>query len=133
MNKANEAEAAYEGTLRIKPDYLPAREVLGLLFFHQMKFKEAEPHLKEAGTLGSEVAEVYYALGEMEQRKNACATAIIDYKQALKLNPDYLAAGNGLKVTEDNCRQKQLPKQKRTQQPQQRQQRQQTPTATQQR
>ena len=96
-----------------------------------MKFKEAEPHLKEAGTLGSEVAEVYYGLGEIEQRKNACATAIIAYTQALKLNPDYLAARNGLKVAEDNCRQKQLPKQKPTQKPQQRQQLKKPPKATQ--
>jgi tetratricopeptide (TPR) repeat protein len=106
LNKTKEAEASYERAVNIKSDYLPAREVLGLLYFHQMNFKEAERHLKEAGTLESVAAEVYYALGEIEQRENACATAIIGYKQALKLNPDYLAARNGLKVAEDNCRQK---------------------------
>jgi Flp pilus assembly protein TadD len=68
VNKAKEAEAAYEETIKIKSDYLPAREALGLLCFHQMKFKAAEPHLKEARTLGSTVAEVYYGLGEIEQR-----------------------------------------------------------------
>ncbi len=131
LNKSNEAEAAYEEAVKIKSDYLPAREALGLLYFHQMKFKEAEPHLKEARTLGSEVAEVYYGLGEIEQRENACVTAIIGYRQALKLNPDYLAARNGLKVAEDNCRQKQLQNQKQTQPPKQRQQLQQPPKATQ--
>jgi tetratricopeptide (TPR) repeat protein len=127
LNKAKEAEAAYGGTINVKSDYLPAREVLGLLYFHQMNFKEAEPQLKEARTLGSQVAEVYYGLGEIEQRENACATAIMGYKQALKLNPDYLAARNGLKVSEDDCRQKQLQKQKQTPPPQQRQKLQQPP------
>lgn len=120
LNKTNEAEAAYEEVVKIKSDYLPAREALGLLYFHQKKIQEAEMHLKEARTLKSEVAEVYYCLGEIEQRENACATAIIAYKQALKLDPNYLAARNGLKVEEEACRQKQLPQQKQTQQLRQR-------------
>ena len=131
LNKANEAAEAYEEAVKIKSDYLPAREVLALLYFHQKKFQEAETHLKEARTLKSEVAEVYYCLGEIEQRENACRTAIIAYRQALKLNPDYVAARNGLKAAEAACRQKQLQQQKQTQQPQQRQQIQQAPRTNQ--
>jgi tetratricopeptide (TPR) repeat protein len=120
LNKAKEAIEAYEETVKIKADYLSAREALGLLYFHQKKIQEAETHLKEARTLKSEVAEVYYCLGEIEQREHACKTAIIAYKQVLKLDPDYVAARNGLKIAEEDCRKKQLPQQKQTQQPQQR-------------
>ena len=112
VDKFNEAEAAYEETVKLKSEYLPAREALGLLCFHRMKFKEAKTHLKEAGTLGSRMAEVYYGLGEIDQRENACSTAINNYREALKLNPEYLAARNGLKVTEEDCRQKPLHQQK---------------------
>lgn len=120
LNKAKEAEEAYENAVKLKSDYLSAREALGLLCFHQKKFKEAEEHLKLARTLGSKVAEVYYAWGEIEQREHSCRTAIISYKQALKLDPDYLAARNGLKVAEEDCRQKRLPQPQQKPQPQQR-------------
>ena len=126
LNKAKEAAEAYEETLRIKSDYLPAREAAGLLYFKQKKFQLAETHLKEARTLKSEVAEVYYCLGEIEQREKACKTAIIAYKQALELNPDFVAARNGLKAAEAACRQKQLQQQK-IPQPEQQQQSPKTP------
>jgi Tfp pilus assembly protein PilF len=107
LSKAKEAEEAYEEALKIDPKSLPVREALGLNYFHQKKFGDAEKHLKEARTLGSKVPEVYYCLGEIEQREHACKTAIIAFKQALKLNPDYMAARNGLKAAEESCRQRQ--------------------------
>lgn len=106
-NKTKEAEEAYEEALKIDPKSLSAREALGLNYFHQKKFDNAEKHLKEARTLGSKKAEVYYCLGEIEQREHACKTAIVAFKQALKLDPDYMAARNGLKAAEEACRQKQ--------------------------
>jgi tetratricopeptide (TPR) repeat protein len=109
LNKAKEAAEAYEEALKIKSDYLPAREAAGLLYFQQKKFQEAEVHLKEARTLKSEVAEIYYCLGEIEQRENACKTAIIAYNQALKLKPDYVAARNGLKAARAACSKKKSP------------------------
>ena len=108
-NKAKEAEDAYEEAVKIQPKNLSAREALGLNCFHQKKFKEAEHHLKEARRLGSKIPEVYYCLGEIEQREHACKTAIIAFRQALKLDPDYMAARNGLKAAEEACRQKQMP------------------------
>ncbi len=107
LKKAKEAEEAYEAALKIEPKNLPAREALGLNYFHQKKFDDAEKHLKEARTLKSKIPEVYYCLGEIEQREHACKTAIISFKQALKLDPDYMQARNGLKAAEDDCRQKQ--------------------------
>lgn len=107
LKKAKEAEEAFEEALKIEPKNLSARESLGLNYFHQKKFDEAEKHLKEARTLGSKVAEVYYCLGEIEQREHACKTAIIAFKQALKLDPDYMPARNGLKAAEEACRKRQ--------------------------
>ncbi|MBI4765305.1 MAG: tetratricopeptide repeat protein [Deltaproteobacteria bacterium] len=106
LARPKEAIASYEAALKIKPDYLPAREAAGLLYFQQKQFQEAEAHLKLARTLESKVAEVYYCLGEIEQREKACKTAIIAYEQALKLNPDYVAARNGLKAAQAACRKK---------------------------
>ncbi len=110
LTRPEEAIVSYEAALKIKPDYLPAREAAGLLFFQQKKFQEAEPHLKIARTLGSKVAEVYYSLGEIQQRENTCKPAIVAFKQALTLNPDYVAARNGLEAAKAACKKKQ-PKQ----------------------
>jgi Tfp pilus assembly protein PilF len=108
-NMAKEAEEAYEEAVKIQPKNLAAREALGLNCFHQKKYDEAEHNLKEARTLGSKIPEVYYCLGEIEQREHSCKTAIISFRQALKLDPDYMAARNGLKAAEEACRQKQMP------------------------
>jgi Tfp pilus assembly protein PilF len=107
QDKAIEAEAAYETAVKIDPRSLPAREALGLNRFHQKKFEKSEDHLKEARTLGSKLPEIYYCLGEIEQREHFCKTAIIAFKQALALDPDYMPARNGLKAAEDDCRPKQ--------------------------
>lgn len=108
LNQAKEAAEAYLEAIKIRSNYLPAQEAVGLVYFQQRQFKEAETHLREAQKLGSKIAEVYYGLGEIEQRKDSCETAIIAYEQALRLNPDYLAARNGLKVAKYACRQKKI-------------------------
>ena len=117
MNKANEAEAAFEEAVKIEPSNLSAREALGLNRFHQKKFDASENHLKEARTLGSKIPEIYYCLGEIEQREHFCKTAIIAYKQALALDPDYMPARNGLKSAEADCKKKPPVKKQRPVQP----------------
>ena len=117
MNKAKEAETAFEEAVKIEPNNLPAREALGLNRFHQKKFDASENHLKIARTLGSKIPEIYYCLGEIEQREHFCKTAIIAYKQALALDPDYLPARNGLKAAEADCRKKQPVQKQRPVQP----------------
>jgi hypothetical protein len=37
--------------------------------------------------LGSKIPEIYYCLGEIEQREHFCKTAIIAYKQVLSTGP----------------------------------------------
>jgi tetratricopeptide (TPR) repeat protein len=106
LKRTKEAEESYEEAIRIDPKHLPSREALGLAYFKMDKYKNAEPHLKAARTLDSKVPEVYFALGEIEQKEKACRTAIIAYKQALKLNPNYLEAHNALKIAEADCRKK---------------------------
>jgi Tfp pilus assembly protein PilF len=115
QNKGKEAEDAFSEAVKIEPKNLSAREALGLNCFHQKKFDKAENHLKVARTLKSKVPEVYYCLGEIEQREHYCKTAIISFKQALKLDPDYMEARNGLKAAEIACRKK---PQQQVQQPQ---------------
>jgi Tfp pilus assembly protein PilF len=110
MNKIKEAEDAYEQAVKIKSDYLPAREALGLICFRQKKFVEAEKSLEIASKHGSTLPEVYYSLGQIDQRENECKDAIVNYKKALKLDPDYLPAQNGLKAPEKDCKPSQQPK-----------------------
>ena len=117
LNKASEAEAAFEEAVKLEPNNLSAREALGLNRFHQKKFDESENHLKLARTLGSKLPEIYYCLGEIEQREHFCKPAITAYKQALALDPDYLPARNGLKAAEADCRKKHPVKKQRTVQP----------------
>jgi eukaryotic-like serine/threonine-protein kinase len=117
LNKDKEAEESYEQAIKIKSDYLPALEGLGLVCFKQKKYLQAEKGLKPARALGSKNPEIYYAFGEIEQRENECKFAQILFKQALSLNPDYQAARNGLAAAEQACKQKQ----QRQQQPQQQQ------------
>jgi Tfp pilus assembly protein PilF len=105
MNMAQEAENAFVEAVKLEPRNLAAREALGLNRFHQKKFGASEDHLKEARILGSKIPEVYYALGEIEQREKFCKTAIIAFKQALVLDPDYMPAKNGLIAAEAACKQ----------------------------
>jgi Tfp pilus assembly protein PilF len=123
LDRAKEAESAFETAVKLEPKNLSAREALGLNRFHQKLYEKSEDHLKEARTLGSKLPEVYYCLGEIEQREHFCNTAIIAFKQSLALDPDYLPAKNGLIIAEAACRQKQQQQQQQQlQQPQQRQQ-----------
>ncbi len=97
---------AYERSIGIRSGYLPSREAAGLIYFRKKRFSEAEVHLREAGTLGSLSAEIYYCLGEVGQRKGSCEAARQAYEKALKIDPDFLAARNGLKALEEICRKK---------------------------
>jgi tetratricopeptide (TPR) repeat protein len=134
LRDPEKAILAYKKALEVRMHYLPAHEALGLVFYKQKNYKEAEINLREAEKLNSKSAEVYYTLGEIEQRNDACEKAITAYEQALKLNPDYVAALNGLKVAQFTCRQKQRQKEQESQaqppQPAQQQQPQKAPKST---
>jgi|GEM_PF-3522870 tetratricopeptide (TPR) repeat protein len=115
MRDLEQAVNAYEKALEVRSHYLPAHEALGIVYYQQKNFSKAERHLREAEKLGSKSAEVFYYLGEIEQRKDDCEKAVAAYEQALKLNPDYVAAQNGLRVAQFTCRQKQKQEESKTQ------------------
>lgn len=110
LRDLEEAVSAYQKALAIRSQYLPAHESLGLVYYQQKKYSQAEIHLREAERLGSKTAEVYYYLGEIEQRNGDCEKAVAAYEQALMLNPDYMAAQNGLRAAQLICQGKKQPK-----------------------
>lgn len=86
-NRIPESISAYEGAVRIFPDYFDAHFVLANELAKQGKFTEAIKHLDEARRVNPKDDRVYdlFARVMMQQRKYAVAARI--YAEAARLNP----------------------------------------------
>ncbi len=103
LGQLDAALRSYEDALRYDSRYLPAREVYGLLLFELKRYKEAEPQLETARDLGSRAPQVYYALGRVELAEKECRKAIDNFKEALRLDPTYIEAREGIEKAEERC------------------------------
>jgi tetratricopeptide (TPR) repeat protein len=82
------AEAALEAALVPLPDYLRVHESLGLLYLRTDRFEDARVHLARAAELGLNTADLYAALGYINQQAKNWWGAISAYQQALTLEHD---------------------------------------------
>jgi tetratricopeptide (TPR) repeat protein len=103
IRRPEQADKAYEKAIFFDPRYLPAREALGQLEYDLREYKEAEKHLEAAKDLGSTNPNVFYVLGKIELSEKECRKAIQAFKEALRLDPGFHEAREGLERAEDRC------------------------------
>jgi choline-sulfatase len=81
------AQAAYEKTIAIQPNFFAGQRELGILLFQQKNYPAAAPHLEKAIGLGLEDARLRNYLGICYSQMNRLPLAIKSYRVAVKLDP----------------------------------------------
>ncbi|MCA1628828.1 MAG: carboxypeptidase regulatory-like domain-containing protein [Acidobacteria bacterium] len=86
-NKPAEAVAAYEGAIKIFPDYFDAHFVLASEFARQGKFDDATKHLQEARRVNERDDRVWELFARILMRQRKFAVAARVFGEASRLNP----------------------------------------------
>jgi Flp pilus assembly protein TadD len=91
------AGEAFARAVRILPDYAAAHLNLGVAFFRQGRFEEAEPPLRKALLQDPSLARAWATLGHLRHREGRFAEAAACYRRAVGLGmrevaPDLEAA-----------------------------------------
>jgi tetratricopeptide (TPR) repeat protein len=86
----------YSAAARLKPEFEPAHEALGLALAKSGKLAEATGHLQTAVRLEPNSPEDHCNLGNALALQNEYPEAIQQYQEALRLKPDYAHAENNL-------------------------------------
>jgi choline-sulfatase len=81
------AQAAYEKTIAIQPNFSAGQRELGMLLFQQKKFDAAVPHLEKAIELGLDDARLHNFLGICYNHTNRTAKAVREFRRAIELDP----------------------------------------------
>ncbi len=68
--------------------------------YKQKQYDSAATYFEKIATLKPKNAEVYYNLGNTYYRLNKVGMAVLNYRRALHLNPDYVEAKENLALTE---------------------------------
>jgi tetratricopeptide (TPR) repeat protein len=88
LEQPQPAETAYQSALQYLPDYVRVHEALGMLYLGQARFEDARPHLSRAAELGLNTAQLFGALGFLNQETDNHWGAVSAYQQALMLDSD---------------------------------------------
>jgi len=86
------ASSDFETALAIQGNFAPLHRELGMLQFHDRKYREAAPHLAKAIELGLKSAELYNFLGICNSQTGKLNMALDNYKQAIALDPNLAEA-----------------------------------------
>jgi len=78
-----QAERALKSALRITPQHANSLVLLGYVYAHQKRFREAEATLRKAETMGTPNIWLYTNLGEMYAMQGHMPQAISAYEQAI--------------------------------------------------
>ena len=92
QGKLEEAIAAHNKALLIKPDFAEAHNNIGAAFQSQGKFEEASAAYNKALLIKPDYARAHYNLGITLQELGRLEEAIASYRQAIGLIPDYVEA-----------------------------------------
>jgi tetratricopeptide (TPR) repeat protein len=96
QGKLEEAIAAYNKALLIKPDYAEARNNMGVALTDQGKPEEAIAAYNEALLSKPNYAEAHYNMGKALTGQGKLDEAIAAYEKALLIKPDYAEVHNSM-------------------------------------
>ena len=86
------AEASYQKTIAIQPNFSPRERELGMLLFNQKNYAAAVPKLEKAIALGLEGAQLHNFLGICYSQVHQIQKSIRSHQAALKLDPNLAEA-----------------------------------------
>ncbi len=90
QNALNRAIAAFQETIRLKPDYAEARNRLASLYGRQGRYQEAVPVLQEGIRLSPDNWQLYFSLADIQADElDDPRAAIPNYQKGLALNPSW--------------------------------------------
>ena len=92
LGKKNDSQVMLDNTLRIKPDYTPASELLAVVLCSQNKYDEAINVYKNAIKYDSENYQLYYSLGIVRTELRDFDEALNCYKKAIEIKDDLFEA-----------------------------------------
>ena len=92
QGKLEEASAAWNKALLIKPDFAEAHNNIGAAFLSQGKFEEASAAYNKALLIKPDYANAHYNLGITLQELDRLEEAVASYSKAIALKPDYTEA-----------------------------------------
>ena len=99
QGKLEEAIAAHNKALLIKPDFAEAHNNIGAAFQSQGKFEEASAAYNKALLIKPDYARAHYNLGITLQELDRLEEAVASYRKAIALIPEYAEAHSNLGVT----------------------------------
>jgi superkiller protein 3 len=96
LGQQNEALAAYQTVLQIKPDKAAAYTNIGVMYYQDGKFDEAVRQMQKALELDPNDAETYYMLGATFMQQEKLNEAEQSFNKAIELKSDLAEAYTGL-------------------------------------
>ena len=96
LNQLDEALAAYQTALKIRPDKAAALTNSGVVYYQQGKFDDAAQQMLKALAIDPGDAETHYMLGATYVQQQKLDEAEKSFNKAIELKPDLAAAYTGL-------------------------------------
>ncbi len=96
LNQLDEALAAYQMVLKIKPDKAAAYTNIGVVYYQEGKFDDAVQQMQKALQLDPQDGETEYMLGATYVQQQNLDEAEKAFNKAIELKPDLAAAYTGL-------------------------------------
>ncbi len=86
------AQAAYEKTVAIQPNFSAGQRELGMLLFQQKNYAAAALHLEKTIALGLEDARLHNYLGICYNHTNRTPKAVHEFRRAIEVDPELAEA-----------------------------------------
>ncbi len=96
LSQLDEALAAYQTVLKIKPDKAAAYTNIGVVYYQAGKFDDAVQQMQKALEIDPADAETHYMLGATYVQQQKLDEAEKAFNKAIELKPDLAAAYTGL-------------------------------------
>jgi choline-sulfatase len=91
-NDPTTAQAAYEKSVAIQPNFSPGQRELGMALFNQKNYAAAAIHLEKARALGLDDAHLHNFLGICYSQMHQLSKAVREHEHAVELDPNLAEA-----------------------------------------